>query len=107
MGFEHTKPSYMREEADSHEISKPVPIERQIDKYFDASEQQVLFLVRNMRRVEELADRIAGAVPTEATNNDKPPHVEGIYGGLLSQNNDRETALIRISRALDRIEQVI
>jgi hypothetical protein len=88
-------------------LKAPAP-DRQIDKYFMASEEQVLFLVRQMRRVEELADRLSGSVPTgESATRGENPHEPGIFGGLISQNNDRETALHRLSDALDRIEQVL
>jgi hypothetical protein len=81
---------------------------RQIEHLLDYQEKQVSFMCSTMRRVEELADRIGGAVPTAGETNGKDQGFpDGTLGALHRQNADRDGIISRISEAMDRIERMI
>jgi hypothetical protein len=77
-----------------------------IDKVMDAHEKQLHLIVETMRRIEDLSDRICGAVSVGAGDK-TPDRGEGIVAALMRIHDDRDEALRRIVGALDRIDSVL
>lgn len=81
--------------------------QRAVESLFDDDQNQIGRLTNLMNRVEDLADRVCGAVPIGTSPvSGESPHV-GHIGVLRDFNGRRESIAIRIGEALNRIEQVL
>lgn len=90
-------------------IASAQKAEPEIHRFLAAEQDQQSRLSRIMRGVEDLADRVCGAVPTMEEQNRTLPATDhaGLLGALGQLHNDRDAIIDRIGIALDRIERML
>lgn len=80
---------------------------REFDNFQEMQTEQKQVMLSLMRRVEDLADRVLGPVPTEAGSGPATQPRSGHFGNLLDESEDRDAIIRRTSAALSRIEHVL
>lgn len=81
---------------------------REFDNLIEMQHGQMGDMTGVMRRVEDLADRLLGAVPKqEAGTSAAQPQRTGWFGGLLDAHETRDQIIRRTTDALGRIEKVL
>ena len=81
---------------------------RQGENFLDQDQDQLQRITNLMRRVEDLADRLSGPIPTTSVGADQ--HREqpaGFIGALTDLHMSRDLVSERMAVALNRIEQVL
>lgn len=81
---------------------------RALDTIFEQDSDQTGRMTGLMRRIEDLADRVAGSqTESDTSNGPRPPQSPGYVGVLADLHATRDQIGERIAVALDRIERVL
>jgi hypothetical protein len=80
---------------------------REFDNFVEAEHEQMGVLTGVMRRVEDIADRLLGAMPSTDGAGATQPMRAGTFGALLDAHEHRDAIVRRIGDALGRIERVL